>query len=51
MREKKFIIARIAEGLGNQLFMFANAYAIAKRKGYFLMIDNESGYFKIWICQ
>ena len=46
MREKKFIIARIAEGLGNQLFMFANAYAIAKRKGYFLMVDNESGYFK-----
>lgn len=46
MIKKKFIIVRIAEGLGNQLFMFANAYAIAKRKKYFLMIDNESGYFK-----
>jgi len=46
MIKKKIIIVRIAEGLGNQLFMFANAYAIAKRKRYFLMVDNESGYFK-----
>jgi hypothetical protein len=44
--KKKIIIARIAEGLGNQLFMFANAYAIAKSKKYSLMLDDESGYFK-----
>jgi hypothetical protein len=44
--KKKIIIARIAEGLGNQLFMFANAYAVAKSKKYSLMLDDESGYFK-----
>ena len=44
--KKNIIIARIAEGLGNQLFMFANAYAIAKSKKYSLMLDDESGYFK-----
>jgi hypothetical protein len=43
---KKIIIVRIAEGLGNQLFMFANAFALAKSKKYLLMIDDESGYFK-----
>ena len=40
------IIVRIAEGLGNQLFMYANAYALSKKINYNLFIDNESGYFK-----
>ena len=40
------IIVRIAEGLGNQLFMYANAYALSKKINYNLLIDNESGYFK-----
>jgi hypothetical protein len=31
----KIIIVRIAEGLGNQLFMFANAYAFAKKKNIY----------------
>ena len=46
MVKKKIIIVRIAEGLGNQLFMFSNAYALAKIKKYLLMVDDESGYFK-----
>ena len=44
--QKKILVVRIAEGLGNQLFMFANSYFIAKLKEFTLMIDNESGYFK-----
>ena len=44
--EKKILVVRIAEGLGNQLFMFANSFFIAKIKKYTLMIDDESGYFK-----
>ena len=44
--EKKFLVVRIAEGLGNQLFMFANSFFIAKVKKYTLLIDDESGYFK-----
>ena len=46
MNIKKVLIVRIAEGLGNQLFMFSNSYFLAKAKKYELMIDNESGYFK-----
>lgn len=46
MVKKKIIIVRIAEGLGNQLFMFSNAYALAISKKYLLMVDDESGYFK-----
>ena len=44
--KKNIAIVRIAEGLGNQLFMYCNAYSLAKRKKYKLLIDNESGYFK-----
>ena len=40
------LIVRIAEGLGNQLFMYANAYALSKTYNYELFIDNTSGYFK-----
>ncbi len=40
------IIVRIAEGLGNQLFMYANAFALSKKINYNLLIDNESAYFK-----
>jgi len=42
--EKKLIV-EISEGLGNQLFMYSFAYALSKKLGYNLMIDNESGYF------
>ena len=40
------IITRIAEGLGNQLFMYANSYALSKKFNYDFFIDNESGYFQ-----
>ena len=40
----KRIIVEIAEGLGNQLFMYAHAYSMAKKLNYELFIDNQSGY-------
>ena len=43
--EKKLIV-RIAEGLGNQLFMYAHAYALSKLIDYKLYIDDESGFIK-----
>ena len=38
------LIVRISEGLGNQLFMYSNAYALSKKIGYELFIDDESSY-------
>ena len=42
----KKLIIRIAEGLGNQFFMYANGFALSKKINYDLYIDNTSGYFK-----
>ena len=42
----KKIIVRIAEGLGNQLFMYAHAYALSKKIKRDLHIDNVSAYRK-----
>ena len=42
----KKIIVRIAEGLGNQLFMYSNGFAISKDNNYSFFIDDTSGYFK-----
>jgi hypothetical protein len=42
----KKIIVRIAEGIGNQLFMYAHAYALSKKINYDLYTDNTSGYFQ-----
>ena len=41
---KKKLIIQIAEGLGNQLFMYAFAYSLSKKLNYNLYIDNKSGY-------
>ena len=43
---EKTLIVRIGEGLGNQLFMYANAYSLSKKFGYNLYIDDESGFSK-----
>jgi hypothetical protein len=44
---KKSLIVEISEGLGNQLFMYSNAFALAKYNRIDLLIDNTSGYFKV----
>ncbi len=43
---KKKLILKAAAGLGNQMFMYANAYSLAKEIGYDLYVDNTSGYFQ-----
>jgi len=42
----KIIVAKISEGLGNQLFMYANAYAVSKKFSLNLCLDPYSGYRK-----
>ena len=42
---KKKIIAKISEGLGNQLFMYANAYSLKKKYDFELFVDAKSGYY------
>ena len=43
---KNSVIVQISEGLGNQLFMYANAYSTAKKLDKNLLIDETSGYFQ-----
>ena len=43
---RKKIIAKISEGLGNQLFMYANAYALSKKNNFEFLIDPYSGYYQ-----
>ena len=42
----KKLILKAAAGLGNQMFMYANAYSLAKEIGHDLHVDNTSGYFQ-----
>ena len=45
-RKENLLILRVAEGIGNQLFMYANAFSLSKKYNYKLLIDDTSGYFK-----
>ena len=40
---KKYIVVKIANGFGNQMFLYSAAYSFAKKMGYDLLIDNETG--------
>ena len=40
----KILTVEIAEGLGNQLFMYSYAYSLSKKFDYKIQIDNTSGY-------
>jgi len=42
----KKVIVRLGNGLGNQLFTYAAAYAFAKKNKAELYIDDESGFYK-----
>ena len=43
---KKKIITKISKGLGNQLFMYANSYALSEKFDLDFYIDPLSGYYK-----
>jgi hypothetical protein len=42
----KKVIVRLANGLGNQLFLYAAAYNFAKKNKADLYVDDESGFYK-----
>ncbi len=42
----KNIVVKISEGLGNQLFMYANGYALSQNNNFNFLIDPYSGYYK-----
>ena len=41
---KKKIIVRISNEIGNQIFMFASAFSIAKKMNRDLLIDDETAF-------
>tara|TARA_Y100000389_G_C17457104_1_gene518885 strand:- start:105 stop:1019 length:915 start_codon:yes stop_codon:yes gene_type:complete len=43
---KTKIITKISEGLGNQLFMYANSYSLSKKNNFDFYIDSLSGYYQ-----
>jgi hypothetical protein len=48
---QKKIVTKISEGLGNQLFMYANSYSLSKKFNLEFFIDPYSGYYKKNIYQ
>ena len=43
---KKKLVVKISEGLGNQLFMYANSYSLSKKNDLDFLIDPFSGYYQ-----
>jgi hypothetical protein len=43
---KKVVVTKISEGLGNQLFMYANSYSLSKKNDLDFLIDPFSGYYQ-----
>ena len=41
---KKKIIIRLSNNLGNQMFMYASAFAISKKLNRLILLDNETAY-------
>ena len=39
----KNLIIRISNGFGNQMFLYAAAYAFSRKLGYNLLVDDETG--------
>ena len=44
MERKTKLYLRLSGGLGNQLFMYAYAYAFSKKNNFTLLIDNKTGF-------
>ena len=42
---KKRLVVKISEGLGNQLFMYANAFSLKEKYQLDLFVDQYSGYY------
>lgn len=40
---KKYFVVKIANGFGNQMFLYSAAYSFSKKMGYELLIDDETG--------
>ena len=46
MINNKKLCVEISENLGNQMFMYAHAYALSKKLNRELYVDNESAYLR-----
>lgn len=44
--QNKILKVRVSSGLGNQLFMFCNAFNLAKKYNFILKIDDKSAFFQ-----
>ncbi len=45
-QNKKNITVRVSSGLGNQLFMFCNAFYLSEKYNLKIKIDDKSSFFQ-----